>query len=156
MQLVLVIHALENGDDVGLKHHACHDNFVEDVVHLVRVEYQVEFANVFEAPVQCLNKHLNEIKNAEVALELVDCEHEIERGIMTVDELSALAPLLDRALEVITKGIRPLRHLLKHFANHLLLYILGEIAFLLHRLEELANAGLPVVVDNYDPFDHGR
>ena len=52
MELVLIVDTLEDGDDVGLEDHAGHDDLVQDVVHLVRVEDEVQLAHVFEALVQ--------------------------------------------------------------------------------------------------------
>ena len=64
VELVLVVDALEDRDDVRLEDHAGHDDLVQDVVDLVRVEDEVELADVLEALVQRLDEDLNEVQDA--------------------------------------------------------------------------------------------
>lgn len=46
------------GIEVIKSYHAAHDQFGQDVMDGVRVEDQIQFADVLEALVQCFNKHL--------------------------------------------------------------------------------------------------
>ena len=51
---------------VGLQNHAAHNDFVEDVVHLVRVEDQVQLTDILEASIESLYEDLYEVKDAEI------------------------------------------------------------------------------------------
>ena len=55
---------MHNAGDVGLENHPAHDDLVEDGVHPVRVEDQVQLADVLEAPIQSLNEYLDEVEDA--------------------------------------------------------------------------------------------
>lgn len=63
------------------------------------VEDQVELTYVFEAPVQHLHKHLDEVQNAKLALVLVHDEHKVERGVVSVDNPDVLRVCRVRLLE---------------------------------------------------------
>ena len=54
---------------------------------LVHVEDEVELAYVLEALVERLDQHLDEVEDAQLRLGGVHAEHEVERGIVPVDEL---------------------------------------------------------------------
>ena len=57
--------------------------------------------------------------------------------------------LRDAALQVVAEGVWPLRHLLEHLSDHVLLLLLA-----LHALVELDQAGLAEVVDDEDALNH--
>lgn len=54
--------------------------------YLVNMEYQIQLANIFKTFVQCLDKHLNEIKYAQLRLGRIHTEHKVQCGIVSVDE----------------------------------------------------------------------
>ena len=101
------------------------------------------------------DEDLDEVEDAEVALEVGDGEDEVERRVVAVDELRRRAPLRDAPLEVVAERVGPLGDLLEDLAHDLLLRVLGAVALLVHRLEELADARLAVVVHDDDALDHG-
>mmetsp|Transcript_25124 Transcript_25124/g.78850 ORF Transcript_25124/g.78850 Transcript_25124/m.78850 type:complete len:282 (-) Transcript_25124:168-1013(-) len=150
VQLVLVVDGLENVHDVRLQHHAPHDDLVEHVVHAVRVEDEVQLADVLEALVERLDEDLDEVEDAEVALLLVHGEDEVERRVVPVDELHVVAPLGDAALEVVAEAVRPLPHLLEDAPDHILLLLHAR-----HVLVELDQPRLAVVVHHDHRLDHG-
>lgn len=84
-QLLLGVNVRQHLGHAGLEHHAAHDNLVEDVVDLVDVEDEVQLTDIFEALVERLDKDLDEVQNAELALRRVDGHEKIERGVMAVD-----------------------------------------------------------------------
>jgi len=88
--LVLRRDRLENVGQVGLEHHAAHDDLVQHKVHLVEVEDEVQLAHVLERLVERLDEDLNQIQNAQLALRAVDAEDKVERGVVAVDQLGVL------------------------------------------------------------------
>ena len=62
-------------------------------MHPIRVEYQVELANILKPLVQCLHKYLDQIQYTQVGLLRVHGKNKVERGVVSVNELDVLAPL---------------------------------------------------------------
>ena len=87
---VLDFDGLEDLVDVCLEHHAAHDDLVEDKVDAVHVEDEIELADVLKALVERLDKHLNEIEDAELGFGGIDAKHKVERGVMSVDQFCVL------------------------------------------------------------------
>lgn len=52
MKFILLVDGREDVADVRLKHHTGHDNFIENVMNLVTVKYQIKFANIFKTFIQ--------------------------------------------------------------------------------------------------------
>mmetsp|Transcript_6494 Transcript_6494/g.17654 ORF Transcript_6494/g.17654 Transcript_6494/m.17654 type:complete len:204 (-) Transcript_6494:107-718(-) len=149
MHLALIADGLQNGGDIGLEHHAAHDDLIENVMHAIRVKDEIELAYILEALVEGLYEDLDEIEDAEVGLLRVDGEDEEERGVVAVDELDVVAPFRDGALEVVAEVVGPLRHLREDAADDGLLH-----GLVLDGLVELGEAGFAVVVHDYHAFDH--
>ena len=124
-QLVLLLYPRENLSHVGLQHHAAHDQLVEDEMHFVHVEDQVQLADVFEAFVERLHEDLNEVEDAEFGLGRVDAEDKVERRVVSVDELEVVgvgaADDGAAALEEVAHVVFALRDELKRLLDDLLL-----------------------------------
>jgi len=87
------------------------------------------------------DEDLDEVEDAEVALEVGDGEDEVERRVVAVDELRVGAPLGDRALEVVAEGVGPAADLVVDLAHDELLDDLGLLLALgVHGLVELRDA----------------
>lgn len=71
---------------------------------------------------------LNEVENSEITFLRVDSEHEVQRGVVAIDELCSLPPLRDDSFQVITEGIWSLRYLLKNALYHAFLCVLPDLA----------------------------
>ena len=63
-QLLQLLDGVHDAGDVGLENHSAHDDLIKDGVHPVRVEDQVQLADVLEAPIQSLNEYLDEVEDA--------------------------------------------------------------------------------------------
>src|SRR4051812_46175987 len=61
--------------------HACDDNFIKDVMNLVYMEDEIEFAHIFKAFVQCFHEHLNQIQDAQLRFTRVHGEDEVQSGV---------------------------------------------------------------------------
>ena len=78
MEFGLVVHTIQDGDDVRLEDHSRHHDFIEDVVDLVAVEDQVQLTHTF-------SKHLSRASTKtwirsnipRSDFEFVDRKHEI-------------------------------------------------------------------------------
>lgn len=86
---VAVIHGIDGGDDLGdacVDDHSSLDHLLQcDLEHLP-MEHQVQLADVFEAAVQHLDKHLDQVQDSQLALILVHNEDEVEGCVMPVDD----------------------------------------------------------------------
>lgn len=69
---------------------------------------EIELADVFEASIEGFDEDLDEIKNAKLALGLVDAEDEEESGIVTVDDAD-IRTKDGAALDKIAQSIAPAR-----------------------------------------------
>lgn len=74
------------------------------MVHLVRVEDEIELAHILETSVQRLHKHLNQIKNAQFTLAAIYDKNEVQGGVMSVDEFRFFA-IDASAFEEITERV---------------------------------------------------
>lgn len=110
---------------------------------------KVQLADVFKAAIQGLNKDLDEVEDAQLALGGVDAEHEVQRRVMPVNDADVGAEG-GAALHKVAQRSAPARHDGKHVAHKLLLAVLG------HVVVELCQARLPVVVEHDHGFDHCR
>ena len=54
---------------------------------LVHVEDEIELAHILEALVERLDQHLDEVEDAQLGLGRVDAEHEVQGGVVPVDQL---------------------------------------------------------------------
>jgi len=101
---------LEHVADVGVEHHAAHDDFVEDVVDLVGVEDEVQLAHVFKALVEHLDKDLDQVEDAQLRLAAVDDEDKVERRVVPVDDARVLPVRRDApAVDEVAHVVAPLR-----------------------------------------------
>merc|ERR1711941_195825 len=148
LQLVLIVHSTRDEGQVGLQDHAAHHQLVEDVMHLVSVEDEVELAHVLERFVERFNEDVNEIEDAQLAFRRVHAKDEVERGVVSVDELGVAAPLIP-SLHEIAHEVRPLRHQVEALSDQLLLLIDAMI------VEKLTQSRLAMVVDDEDSINHG-
>ena len=51
------------------------------------MEYEVKLTHIFKAFIQCFDKDLNQVKDAQLTFWRVDTEHKVECGVVAVDEL---------------------------------------------------------------------
>ena len=90
LQRFHVLNGLQHVTDVRIEDHAAHDDLVENVIDLIWVKYEVELTHILEALVEHLDKDLDEVEHAELALGAVHGHDEIERCVMPVNELRIL------------------------------------------------------------------
>ena len=132
VHLVLLRHGGQDVVDVGLQHHAGHDDLVQDVAHSVRVEDEVQLANVLKALVQRLHEYLNQVQDAQVRLLLVHRKDEVQGGVVSVYDARGVPPLGNASLQIVAEGVRPLSHLLEDLADHALLLVLARLHVCIH------------------------
>lgn len=70
---------------------------------------------------------LHKVEDPKVALLCVYGEDEVQRGIMPINQLRALPPLGDYSLQVVAKGVRALRDLLKNAVYHAFLGFFADL-----------------------------
>lgn len=81
-----------------------------------------------------INLTLYKVKDPKVAFLCIDGEHEVQRGVMPINQLCALSPLGDDSFQVVAEGVRALRDLLKDAVYHAFLgflpnlWVLGSVA----------------------------
>jgi hypothetical protein len=124
------------------------DDFVEDKVDLVHVEDEVELADVFKAAVECFDKDLYEVEDAELGLGAVDAEDEEEGCVVSVDDADVGAEDGGAAVEEVAQAVGAPRQQRKGVAYELLLPIFGCV------LVKLCQARLAVVVQDDNRLDH--
>jgi len=87
LELVKLLHTVQDRLLRGLLHLACQKEFIENHVHLVEVEYQVELTHVSEELVEQLDKEVDRLKVEQLVVVDVDAQGEKEPGIPPVYEL---------------------------------------------------------------------
>ena len=117
-------------------------------MHSIGFENDVQFTYVLEALVQRLHKNLYQIKDAQIALLLIDRKDKVKGSIMPVNDLRTFAPFRNTPLQVVAEGVGTVHHLLVHAADDGLLLRVRD------RLVELGQPRFAVVVDDEDSFDH--
>jgi hypothetical protein len=116
-------------------------------MNFVRVEDEIQLANILEHVVERFNHDVNEVEYTQLTFALVDHEDEDERGVHSVNHLGSLAEA--RVLDEVADAVRPLRHHPEKVLDDVLLLGDGDGRV------ELAEANLAVVVDHDDGLDHG-
>jgi hypothetical protein len=90
--------------------------------HLVGVEDEVKLAHVLKHVVERLDKHVDEVQDAELRLRAVDDKDKVQRSVYPVHQLGVFRPGAN-VLEEVTHAIRALRDQREALANHGLLAI---------------------------------
>lgn len=70
------------------------EHFVQDRIHLVKREYQVQFTDVLEKGVENLYKEMDRLEVRELIVVGVHADTEEETGVSSVDDL--VVPELDK------------------------------------------------------------
>lgn len=73
------------------------------------------------------NRTLYEVEDAEIALLRVYGEDEVERSVVSINELRALSPFGNDAFQVVAERVRPLRHLLEDAVYHAFLRFFADL-----------------------------
>ncbi|KAG0348861.1 hypothetical protein BG004_003905 [Podila humilis] len=76
-----------------------------NIMNFLEMKYQVKFTNVFKAPIQTLDKDLDQIQDAQFGFALVYDKDEIERRIMTIDHSRILPTQHLAPLQEIAYGV---------------------------------------------------
>ena len=97
-KLVELLHPVQDRLLARLLHLAREEELVEDHVHLVEVEDEVELAHVPEELVEQLDEEVDRLKVDELVVLRVDAQREEEAGVPAVDEL--VLPPLDEVGEL--------------------------------------------------------
>ena len=118
------------------------EDFVEDVVRLVKVEDEVELAHVAEVLVQDLHVVLDDLQDDELVLGVVHGEAEVERRVPAVDELQV------SMLHHVAELRRPRQDLRRHLLHHLPALLLRV------RLVVLAKPDLALPAEQEREVDH--
>lgn len=76
---------------IGLENGAALHDLIKNKMHLVEVENEVQFTHTLEDAIESLDEYLNQIQDTEFTLALVDNEHKVECGIVSVDDSQLIA-----------------------------------------------------------------
>lgn len=147
----LLVKGREDRGEVCLQDEATLDDLVDDVMHSVDVEDEVELADVLEAVVEGLHEDLDEVEDAELALARVHGEDEVQGRVVAVDELGVLAPDAGDAGGRVDKVAGPVGAAGDEGVNlthQLLLGLLVQVDV------ELVEPDVALVVDDNDCLDH--
>lgn len=109
---------------------------------------QIQLADILKTTIQCLDKNLNEVEDAQLALGIVDAKDEKKGCIVAIDDTDVGAQKRS-TLDKVAQGVGTVRNNGKNFAHQLLLTVLGEI------IVDLDETWLAVVVEDDDRLDHG-
>mmetsp|Transcript_28919 Transcript_28919/g.64205 ORF Transcript_28919/g.64205 Transcript_28919/m.64205 type:complete len:200 (+) Transcript_28919:39-638(+) len=90
LQLLELLHSLQDDVLICFLHLPCQDVLVQDAVHLVEVEHDVQLADVAEVLVQQLHEQVDGLHQQQLVVRSVRAEHEVQPRIPAVDELVAL------------------------------------------------------------------
>jgi hypothetical protein len=115
----------------------------------IGVKDQIQFAHVFEALVQGLDKDLDEIEDAQIGFLRVDGKYKIKGSVVPINELDVFAPFRNGSLEVVAETVGPGCHLREDPPYDALLEL-----FRFDGLIEFDQSWFPVVVDDYYSLDH--
>lgn len=108
LQLALLLNSRQNLRHVRLQHHTSHHQLVQNVMHLVGVKDQVQLAHILKALVQCLNKDLYEIQDAQLRFRRINAKHKIQGRIVSINQLVVGAANERPALQEIAHIVVPL------------------------------------------------
>lgn len=133
--------------DVGVQDDAAHDDLVQQEERAVRVEDEVQLADVAEALVQRLDEDLDEVEDGQLGLGGVAAEDEVESGKVTEHELAVGADQV-AALHEVAAVLGLARHQLERLGQNSLLSARRQVGV------ELAEPRLAVVVEHEDGVDH--
>lgn len=78
------------------------------MTNLVRVKDEMQLADVVEGTIEGLDKHLNQVEDAELGLGAVDHKHNVQSGVMTIDDARVLAPNGALTLQKVAHVVRAL------------------------------------------------
>lgn len=106
--------------DVGVQDDAAHDDLVQQEERAVRVEDEVQLADVAEALVQRLDEDLDEVEDGQFGLGGVAAEDEVESGEVTEHELAVGADQV-AALHKVAAVVGLARHQLERLGQNPLL-----------------------------------
>lgn len=62
------------------------DDLIEDILHLVKVEDEIQLADVFESPIQRLDKHLDQVQDPKLAFGSINHKHKVKSSVMSVND----------------------------------------------------------------------
>eukprot|EP00307_Rebecca_sp_RCC1486_P009812 CAMPEP_0119409604 /NCGR_PEP_ID=MMETSP1335-20130426/2856_1 /TAXON_ID=259385 /ORGANISM="Chrysoculter rhomboideus, Strain RCC1486" /LENGTH=202 /DNA_ID=CAMNT_0007434005 /DNA_START=307 /DNA_END=913 /DNA_ORIENTATION=+ len=141
-QLVELLDAPEDGRFGRLLYLTREEELIEDHVHFVKVEHQVELAHVAKELVKHLDKEVDRLEESELVVARIDAQGEEEASIPSVDEL-----VLTELHEVGELGVTA-RHEPMDLALNLVLLIVGVRAVVLRQ------AGLTLPVLQQDKLNH--
>eukprot|EP00429_Kryptoperidinium_foliaceum_P079020 CAMPEP_0176223902 /NCGR_PEP_ID=MMETSP0121_2-20121125/20982_1 /TAXON_ID=160619 /ORGANISM="Kryptoperidinium foliaceum, Strain CCMP 1326" /LENGTH=214 /DNA_ID=CAMNT_0017563147 /DNA_START=30 /DNA_END=671 /DNA_ORIENTATION=+ len=142
---VELVHGLHRRDDVlrrGVGDLPGQEELVQDVVHLVKVEDEVQFAHISEVAVEDLHEQVDQLQGAQLVVVDVHAEDEEHAGIPPIDDL--VVPVLQ---EISVPGVPrhdgpvDLRLDLELFAG-----VEGDVP--------LRQSGLPLAILQEDEADH--
>ena len=105
----------------GLPYFTSQKHLVNDCVHLVEVEHQVEFAHVVEVLVQDLDEIVYGLQHGQVVVSNVDADAEVQTGVAAVDDLE-VSELHKVSVLCVTN-----RHHSVHFFDELLLFVVIKL-----------------------------
>lgn len=141
IEMILVANGLQNGIYICFQNHSAHYYFIQNIMHPIALEDDIEFTYVLEALVQCLDKHLDQVQYAQITLLRIDRKDKVQRGVVPIDDLGFL-PTPVCFLQVVAERVGTVDHLLVHPADD------GLLLLVRNGLIKLGQAGLAVVVDD--------
>lgn len=84
--VVCVLHSTTDAGFACLHNLATHNHLVQDLVHLVKVEYQVELAHAPKVLVQHFDEQVDEFKHGELVVIRINADCEEETSVAPVDD----------------------------------------------------------------------
>lgn len=82
-----IIHGCHNTQNICVDNHSALHNLFKNSLKYLPAKDQIEFADVREAFIQTLNKHLDQVKNAQLRLLIVDNKNEVQGCVMSINHL---------------------------------------------------------------------
>ena len=116
---------LQDGARARLHDEPTDDHLVDDPMHLLAVEDDVELAHILEMAVERLDENLDQVENAELTLGAVDDHAKVERRVQPIDHprsVDAREPV--RCVQERARVFCPPRERREKIAYHALLLLL--------------------------------
>ena len=76
--IVTVSQSLEDHSLAGLHHLTTNDHLIQDLVHFVKVEHKVEFADIAKVLIQNFDEQMDKLKDSQLIVHIVDAQSEVQ------------------------------------------------------------------------------